>query len=277
MTELNDTTAQLRLFTEQVPARATATDHDLRVVWDTGAAFSTTGSVVGMTVPQLFAQSPDRDRVLGACERALAGQSSLLDIDDGTLAARLHVEPFRDPAGDVIGVVGLAFDITDRVRSEARYREGQRLLRQVLDTLPIGVAVIDRAGDITLANPASARIWGGTIARGVERWAKSKARWHASGSEMSPGEFPSRRALSEGTTSLGELIDIETYDGGRRTIQHSAAPIRDGDGIITGAVVVNEDVTERVRAEDALRKTEAELARYAKRLERLSRKLIEAH
>ena len=41
---------------------------------------------------------------------------------------------------------------------------------------------------------------------------------------------------------LNELVDIETYDGQRKTIQNSAAPIRSPDGQIVGAVVVNEDV-----------------------------------
>lgn len=276
VSQLKETASRLRLFTEQIPARATAIDRDLRVIWDTGAAFSTTDSVVGRTVPELFAQSRNRERVLDACQRALAGESSVLDVDDGTSAARLHLGPFRDPAGDVTGVIGLAFDITDHARSEAKVRESQRLLRQVLDTLPIGVAVIDRAGDVALSNPATARVWGGTIVRAVERWAKSKARWHATGREIAPDEFASRRALAEGKISLGELIDIETYGGDRKTIQHSAAPIRDACGVITGAVVVNEDVTERVRADDALRKAKAELGRRTKRLERLSHKLIEA-
>ncbi|HEX7018697.1 MAG TPA: ATP-binding protein [Gemmatimonadaceae bacterium] len=163
-----------------------------------------------------------------------------------------------------------------KVADEENFREETRVLRQVLDTLPIGVAVVDSAGDVTLANPASTRVWGGTIVRAVERWPQSKARWHASGREMRREEWPSRRALAQGETTLGTLIDIDTYDGDCKTIQHAAAPIRDADGVITGAVVVNEDVTERVRAEDALRKAEAEVARHARRLERLSRKLIEA-
>ena len=61
------------------------------------------------------------------------------------------------------------------------------------------------------------------------------------------------RALSEGQTSLNELIDIETYDGQQKTILNSSAPIRNPEGLIVGAVFVNEDVTERVRAEEALR------------------------
>jgi signal transduction histidine kinase len=62
------------------------------------------------------------------------------------------------------------------------------------------------------------------------------------------------------------LIDIETFDGQRKTIQNSAAPIRDADGLIVGSVVVNEDVTERVRAESALRESTDRLQHFSRRL-----------
>src|SRR5437667_113394 len=127
---------------------------------------------------------------------------------DGTAAARLQLQPFRDPAGNVTGVVGIAVDITDRVRREAEVRAGQRLLRQVLETLPVGVVVLDRAGDIMLGNPAADHIWGGTIVSGRERWVKSKGYWHASGQAIDPREWASRHALDEGRTSRDELIDI---------------------------------------------------------------------
>lgn len=256
ISKLKDTESRLRLFTEQIPARACATDRELRVVWDTGAAYPANPSVVGKTVPELFAQSPDRERVLEGCRKALAGESSRLEIDDGTAAAQLQLEPFRDPAGNVIGVVGIAFDITARVRTEEEVRVGQRLLRQVLDTLPVGVIVLDRAGDILLGNSASSGIWGGMIVSGPERRAKSKGFWHGSGKAIRPDEWASLRALVNGETSRDELIDIETFDSQHKTIENYAAPIRDAKGTITGAVVVNKEVTERVRAEEALRKTE---------------------
>ncbi len=260
VSKLKETESRLRLFTEQMPARATATDRELRVLWDTGSAFSSIPSTVGKTIAELYARSPDRERVLEACRRALAGESSVLDVDDGTDAARLHIGPFCDPAGEVTGVVGTAFDITDRVRSEEQVREGQRLLRQVLDTLPVGVLVLNKKGDATLYNPASTHIWGETIVSGEQRWANSKGKWHASGRTIAPGEWASHRALNEGKASRDELIDIETFDGDHKTIENYAAPIRDAQGAVTGAVVVNEDVTERVHAEEALRKTERLLA-----------------
>src|SRR5438874_1753393 len=213
ISKLKETESRLRLFTEQIPARACATDRELRVVWHAGAAFSSNPSVVGKTVPELFAQSPDRERVLEGYRRALAGESYGLDIDDGTAAAHLQLEPFRDPGGNVIGVVGIVFDITDRVRTADEVRAGQQLLREVLDTLPVGVFVLDRAGDILLGNSAS----GGLIGAGVERRAIRPAVWLW------------LRALEDGP---------------------------EAKGAITGAVVVNEDVTERARAEEVLRQTE---------------------
>lgn len=255
ITRLKDTESRMRFFTEQIPARASVMDRELRVVWDAGSAFGDSPSAVGKTVSQLFEQSPDRERVLEACHRALAGESSKLEINDGISAAQLQLVPFRDAGGDVMGVVGVAFDITDRVRSEEQVRSGQRLLEKVLDTLPVGVAVLDRAGDVLLHNSASNRIWGQMIVPGDERWRKSKGFWHASGQEIHPDEWASKRALEDGETSRDELIDIETFDGKRKTIENYAAPIRDADGAITGAVVVNEDVTERIHAEESLQKT----------------------
>ncbi len=256
ISQLKDAETRLRFFTEQIPGRACVTDRELRVVWDAGAAFPDNPSVVGKTVPELFGQSPDRERVLEGCHRALAGQSSKLEIDNGTSAAQLELEPFRDPAGNVVGIVGIAFDVTDRVRSEEQVRAGQRLLRRVLEILPVGVVVLNRAGDIVLHNPASTNIWGVTIVSGEERWARSKGFRHGTGQAIAAGEWASHHALDEGQTIRDELIDIETFDGERKTIENYAAPILDADGVITGAVVVNEDVTERVRAEEALRKTE---------------------
>jgi len=152
-------------------------------------------------------------------------------------------------------------------RERAPLVSEQPLLELVLATLPVSVAVTDRAGDIVLLTAASKRIWGDTLVSGRERWIRSKGFWHDSGQRIAATEWASVRALSEGTTSLNELIDIETYDGQKKTIENSAAPIRNAEGLIVGAVIVNEDVTERVRAEQALRES-------ATRLQQLSRRLL---
>jgi signal transduction histidine kinase/PAS domain-containing protein len=140
---------------------------------------------------------------------------------------------------------------------------GQGLLRQLLDTLPLGVAFVDRKGDVLLANPAATRIWGRVIESGEERYDKSGGFWHDTGTPIAREEWPSMRALTRGEAGLGDVIDIEAFDGSRKTISSAAIPIRDHDQRIVGAVIVNEDVTARVRSEDALRKTQRLLVEAA--------------
>jgi PAS domain S-box-containing protein len=176
----------------------------------------------------------------------------------------VHLEPEFDASGVLTSVLSIARDITDRKRAEEAVLESQQLLHLVLATLPVGVAVTDRAGDIVLNNEAAKRIWGKTVVSGSERWAQSKGFWHGSGERIAPENWASARALSGGQTSLNELIDIEAHDGQKKIIQNSAAPIRNAEGLIVGAVIVNEDVTERVRAEETLRQTQVELARVAR-------------
>jgi signal transduction histidine kinase len=60
------------------------------------------------------------------------------------------------------------------------------------------------------------------------------------------------RALVNGETSVSEVLDIEDFDGARKVIQNSAVPIRDSNDRVTGAVIVNEDVSARKTAEREL-------------------------
>jgi two-component system sensor histidine kinase UhpB len=161
----------------------------------------------------------------------------------------------RDADGKALRLLGAMVDVTRLKEAESRHRESHEHLLTVLKTLPIGALVVDRSGNVTLTNPETERIWGRLIVSGSERWSRSAGYWHHSGERIEPDQWASARAL-QGHTSVKELIDIETFDGQRKTIQNSAAPLRDAHGVITGAVTVIEDVTERVRSEEALRKTQ---------------------
>jgi signal transduction histidine kinase len=68
---------------------------------------------------------------------------------------------------------------------------------------------------------------------------------------MARGVFV-RSALVDGETSVNEVIEIEAFDAVRKIIQNSAVPIRDTNERITGAVVVNEDISARMTAERQL-------------------------
>lgn len=134
-------------------------------------------------------------------------------------------------------------------RSSETIREQEELLRNVLETLPVGVWLIDREGKITHGNPAGQRIWGGARFIGIEQFGDYKGWLLATGKRIEALEWGAARAIREGETSLGEEIEIEGFDGIRRIILHSAAPLRNRENGIVGAVVVNEDITARKRME----------------------------
>jgi two-component system sensor histidine kinase UhpB len=159
-------------------------------------------------------------------------------------------------------------DVTRRNAIERDLRESEKRLQQIIATLPVGLAVTDRAGDITMTNRMLKYIWGDVITDGDERWMRSKGYWHEDGRRIEADEWASVRALKEGRSIVNELIDIETFEGLHKTVQNSSAPIRGEDGEIVGAIIVNEDVTQRVRAETDLRNALEEL-------KALSRKLVE--
>jgi PAS domain S-box-containing protein len=223
----------------------------------------------------LEAAHPDDRAYLIARREKLLAEGGPRDIEfrviwpDGSVHVLLGWATIvRDRSGRPVRAYGTNIDITERKRAEEAVRESRQLLDLVLATLPVGVAVTDRAGDIVLDNEASKRIWGGTmIDSGRERWDRSIGFRHDTGQRIAPTEWASVRALTEGHTSLNELIDIEAFNGERKTIQNSTAPIRNVEAQIVGAVIVNQDVTERVRAEEALHES-------ANRLQHLSRRLL---
>ena len=145
---------------------------------------------------------------------------------------------------------------------EEKYRELQKseeLLRIVLDTLPVGVWVIGRDGRIQKGNRAAREIWCGARYVGLEEYGEYKGWWSDTGKPIAPDEWGVARALAKAETSLEEVIDIEAFDGTRKTILHSSAPLRDQNREIIGAIAVNQDITARKQAEDEIRSLKEEL------------------
>src|SRR5690606_42058272 len=95
--------------------------------------------------------------------------------------------------------------------------------------------------------------------RGFQQFAERVLR--PDGSRIPPDQVASARVLRTGETILGEEYVIERPDGSRVPVLGSAAPLRDVDGRVVGAVAAFQDISERMRAEDALRVSEERLRR----------------
>ncbi len=143
-------------------------------------------------------------------------------------------------------------DVTDRKQAEEALRNRESTLQKIFDVLPIGLWFADKEGQLLRGNPAGVAIWGAEPLVGPRDYGVFKARRLASGTEVEPEDWALAHTIREGVTVVDELLEIETFDGRKKIILNYTAPIVDPDGAIEGAIVVNQDVTDRMRAQEEL-------------------------
>ncbi|MDY7232535.1 PAS domain-containing sensor histidine kinase [Hyalangium rubrum] len=256
-------------------------EHDKAIDYqflETNAAFERhTGlaNAVGKKVSELVPQLDESwFRIYGRV--ALTGEA--LRFENHAPAMGRWFEVYASRVGEPERrLVTLVFkDITERKLAEQALRESEarahqaaakaeaesRLLDAVLAAAPAGIIVADATGRIVRTNPANARLWGVVpMSSSVDEYHEWKG-WWADGSErqgrrVEAHEWALTRAL-RGESAPGDIVEIEPFDapGTRRTMLNSGAPVRDSAGNILGAVVAQMDITARVAAEEAVRRSE---------------------
>lgn len=160
-------------------------------------------------------------------------------------------------AGKPLTMIGINMDTTARKQAELALQEREQQLRAILDVLPVAVFMCDAEGKLIQANPAAHRIWEADVPLvQLQENREYKARRPGTNQPLASSEWGLSQAALHGTITRQEEIEIETFDGSRKTILNNALPVRDAQGKILGAVSVHIDITERKRAEQALIRSE---------------------
>jgi PAS domain S-box-containing protein len=169
--------------------------------------------------------------------------------------------PLRAEDGTITGAVMVNTDITRRKELEEALHASERRLRAALEVSPVGLAFVDAEGKAIVINQAVKTIWGEDVhmAQSRAEYGKYKAWWPQSGKRVKTQEWGLTRALTTGKPQPSDELEIETFDGERKTILVANAPILDDSGAIAGGVSVMVDITERRQLEDELRRSRDEL------------------
>jgi two-component system cell cycle sensor histidine kinase/response regulator CckA len=213
---------------------------------------------------------PDREVALAAGLRACWSVPVVSTAGDVLGTFGNYYRERREPSPDETRIVEIASQLAgiaiERSRNLEALAQSTRLLQQVLETLPVGVWVVGPSGRIVYGNAAGQQIWGGGRFVGIDGFDQFKGWWVESGREIAPDEWAGARAVRHGEISLNELIRIQGFDGSDRVILNSAVPITGADGVIEGAIVLNQDVSDQRAAEEALHRSEEQL-RQAQKME----------
>jgi PAS domain S-box-containing protein len=152
--------------------------------------------------------------------------------------------------------------VGERTLAEQALRKNEYLLKKMLDLLPVGVWITNEKGEIVHGNPATLHIWGGARYVGVDGYRAYTAFWPNTKKKLEPHDWAAYRAVMKGETSLNEEVEIVNFNGQRKVILNSAVPILSEDQQIEGAIVVNQDITERRQFELDLIQTNELLEKF---------------
>ena len=154
-----------------------------------------------------------------------------------------------------------------RDKAAAAIHEQREMFRTTIASIGDAVMTTDTQGRVTYLNSVAQSLTGWRQEAAVGQPLETVFRIVNEETRASV-ENPVVKVLREGiVVGLANHTVLIAKDGTERPVDDSAAPIRDPKGNVSGVVMVFRDVTERRRAESALRASEERLRLQAQELE----------
>ena len=165
--------------------------------------------------------------------------------------------PFFERDGSVAGLIGAFVDITERKRSEVALQESEDRIRLILNSAAEAIYGIDMFGNCTFCNAACLRMLGYSSDKDL---LGKNMHWQIHGKRADGSVFPVEECRIDHAYREGRGIHADDEvlwraDGTPFPAEYWSYPQRK-EGHVIGAVVTFMDITDRRKAELAMRESE---------------------
>lgn len=157
----DDTTSetQLRQLLEQMPVLLWTTDQQLRITANCGAGVQHSEieavGLVGQPVSEYLKCRGTNTTPMAHHYAALRGESVYFEYKRQDRILEIHLEPLRNPSGEILGCIGVGFDVTKRkgIEEQSRYQATHDALtglsnyREFMETLERELRRAERGND----------------------------------------------------------------------------------------------------------------------------------
>ena len=268
---LHESEERLRLFVAHAPAAVAMFDKDVRYLaasrrWMDD--YGLEGPIVGRSHYEVFPEIPERWREVH--RRVLAGES--LRADDDSLERangavqhlRWEALPWRTTRGEIGGLMIAIEDVTARRQVERGLRESEERFRAVVSSAMDGIIAVDAEQNVVLFNAAAEAMFGckseEAIGASIEHFIPERFR---TGHRDHVRRFGESGVTARAMKQLGVLRGLKA-NGEEFPIEASISQLAVDDKRIF--TVILRDITERKRAEDALRESEERFSLFMQKL-----------
>lgn len=201
------------------------------------------GEVVGRPVSEVY---HDNHLIVENVRRALSGEVFSGEVDVGDVTFQTRYSPLTDETGSVVGVIGVAVDITDSRKAQRALQDNEQRYRELFENANDIIYTHDLSGNFTSLNRSGEKLTG----YGREEAARMNIADVLAPDYVAVARQMMARKTNDQTPTVYELEIVTKTDRRVRLEVSTRLILQDGKAV--GVQGVGRDLTERKRSEEAL-------------------------
>lgn len=257
----------MQIIFDTIPAYVYVKDLHDKYIYVNKALADSTGipqsDWIGKSSPELFHDFAD-EYIKGDDEVISKGLAVHNDVkvyssNNGIVWTHTDKLPFKDENGNIIGIIGISHDITERKKMEESLEKSERRFREILENIRLIAVIVDKSGIVTFCNDFFLELTG---------WDRDEVlgkNWFMTffpKTEPEDMRLHYLKNIAKDEVPRHYTSSLLTKSGDEKMISWNSTPVNDHNNNVIGLTSIGEDITDRHHYEEGLKKLNADKDKF---------------